>query len=341
MADIETRFNRSQNDQIPAAPSANDESAQDDPVAVPRSARSEPPPAAIALARRDRHRPDPATVYQTLVLTDVTSDVIRKGIEGDKYAMIWTNVCWGVATLYGVFAGLWAMPRFGARIMLQIGLAWFAVGNLLCGAAVDVPTLSVGKTRRRHRQGAGDHPLPLDALPAVRPHGDRGHRILRRRRLRHPPTTPLVTALINDAFSWRWIFWVNIPFALLAIPLVRRFINPIVRPKPILLQIDWMAVTLLAGWAVSLAFCFGWYRKWGGWSSNEFATTAVLALVLADRSACVRVAAGITCRRTPPQNFPRSLLRLAMCVSHAAVGATSGGADAGGGISDRASRLSP
>src|SRR5271155_1868806 len=86
-----------------------------------------------------------ATVYQTLVLTDVTSDVIRKGIEGDKYAMIWTNVCWGVATLFGVFAGLWAMPRFGARIMLQIGLAWFALGNLLCGAALDVATLSAAK----------------------------------------------------------------------------------------------------------------------------------------------------------------------------------------------------
>src|ERR1700758_2387427 len=86
-----------------------------------------------------------ATVYQTLVLTDVTSDVIRKGIEGDKYAMIWTNACWGLATLYGVFAGLWAMPRFGARIMLQIGLVWFAFGNLLCGAAWDVPTLSAAK----------------------------------------------------------------------------------------------------------------------------------------------------------------------------------------------------
>lgn len=37
------------------------------------------------------------------------------------------------------------MPRFGARIMLQIGLAWFAVGNLLCGTAVDVGTLSAAK----------------------------------------------------------------------------------------------------------------------------------------------------------------------------------------------------
>src|SRR5262249_47398714 len=50
-----------------------------------------------------------ATVYQTLVLTDVTDDVIRKGIDAEHYSMIWTNVCWGISVLYGVFAGIWAM----------------------------------------------------------------------------------------------------------------------------------------------------------------------------------------------------------------------------------------
>src|SRR3954452_11337876 len=86
-----------------------------------------------------------ATVYQTLVLTDVTDDVIRKGIDAEHYSMIWTNVCWGVAVLYGVFAGIWAMARFGARDTLLVGLAWFALGNLLCGAATDVTTLAVAK----------------------------------------------------------------------------------------------------------------------------------------------------------------------------------------------------
>ena len=52
-----------------------------------------------------------ATVYQTLVLTDVTDDVIRKGIDAEHYSMIWTSVCWGVATLYGVFAGIWAAVK--------------------------------------------------------------------------------------------------------------------------------------------------------------------------------------------------------------------------------------
>jgi DHA2 family multidrug resistance protein len=253
------------------------------------------------------------TVYQTLVLTDVTSDVIRKGIEGDKYSMIWTNVCWGVATLFGVFAGLWAMPRFGARIMLQIGLAWFAVGNLLCGAAVDIPTLSAAKIV----EGIGKGLVIILCRATLYRQFDRrvivaiGFYGIVAYATR--PTTPLVTALINDALSWRWIFWINVPIALLAIPLVRRFIKPDRPPKPLLLQIDWLAVTLLAGWAVSIVFSFGWYRKWGGWASNEFATTALLALVL-PVLLVLRVAKGLAFDEHLRRMFRVRSYILAMCV---------------------------
>src|SRR5436305_1912333 len=86
-----------------------------------------------------------ASVYQTLVLTDVTSDVIRKGIEGDSYQMIWTNVAWGVSVLYGIFGGIAWMARYGARTALTLGLALFAIGNLFCGAATDVAALCGAK----------------------------------------------------------------------------------------------------------------------------------------------------------------------------------------------------
>src|SRR4051812_50034313 len=109
------------------------------PPAPPAPAGTAPWLAALAVV------PILATVYQTLVLTDVTDDVIRKGIDAEHYSMIWTNVCWGVAVLYGVFAGIWAMARFGARDTLLVGLAWFALGNLLCGAATDVTTLAASK----------------------------------------------------------------------------------------------------------------------------------------------------------------------------------------------------
>src|SRR5262249_44013282 len=109
------------------------------PQPPPAVAAASPWLAAVALV------PLLATAYQTPLLTHVTDDVIRKGIPGDHYSLIRTNLGSGVTIIYGLFAGIWAMPRFGARDTLLVGLAWFALGNLLCGAATDVPTLAAAK----------------------------------------------------------------------------------------------------------------------------------------------------------------------------------------------------
>jgi MFS family permease len=221
-----------------------------------------------------------ATVYQTLVLTDLVDDAISKGLVAEHYTMIWTNVCWGVTILYGIFGGLWAMARFGARNTLLFGLVWFALGNLLCGAALDVPTMAAAKLV----EGVGKGMVVVICRSLLYRQFDRtvivaiafyGVIAYATR-----PTTPLLTAVINDALSWRWIFWVNVPLALLALLLVHRFIKPDRPARPLPLRIDWLSVTLFATWIVSLTFAFGWYRKWGGWDSNAFTATALLALVL-------------------------------------------------------------
>jgi MFS family permease len=214
------------------------------------------------------------------VLTDVTDDVIRKGIDGEHYSMIWTSVCWGVATVYGVFAGIWAMARYGGRDTLLVGLVWFALGNLMCGAATDVESLAAAKLV----EGVGKGLVIVICRALLYRQFDRmvivaiGFYGVIAYATR--PTTPLLTALVNDALSWRWVFWMNAPLALLALPLVRRFVRPDRPPRPLPLRIDWVGVTLFVAWIVSLAFVFGWYRKWGGRTSNAFAGTAVLAMAL-------------------------------------------------------------
>jgi MFS family permease len=254
-----------------------------------------------------------ATVYQTLVLTDVTDDVIRKGIDAEHYSMIWTSVCWGITVLYGVFAGIWAMVRFGARDTLLVGLAWFALGNLLCGAATDVPTLAAAKLV----EGVGKGIVIVICRSLLYRQFDRmvivaiGFYGVIAYATR--PTTPLLTALVNDALSWRWIFWVNVPLALLAFPLVRRFVKPDRPAKPLPLRIDWIGVTLFTAWIVSLTFAFGWYRKWGGWTSNAFTATALLALLL-PVVLVAWVGAGMAASEHFRRMFRVRVYVLAMCV---------------------------
>jgi MFS family permease len=233
-----------------------------------------------------------STVFQTLVLTDVTDDVIRKGIEAEHYSLIWSNVCWGTAIIYGVFAAMWSAPRFGARVTLNVGLALFAAGNLLCGASLDLSTLAAAKLVEGLGKGMAMvlcravlyRQFDRAIMVAIGFYGVCAYATR--------PSTPCITAIVNDSLSWRWVFWVNVPIALLGLWLVRRFIKPDRPPKPMLLQIDWVSVTLLVVWIVSVLFVTSWYRKWGGWTSNQFATCAWLAL-LSPVVLLVRVAGAI------------------------------------------------
>jgi hypothetical protein len=79
------------------------------------------------------------------------------------------------------------------------------------------------------------------------------------------------------------------------------------------LRIDWIGVTLFTAWIVSLTFAFGWYRKWGGWTSNAFTATAVLAMVLPVAIA-TWVGAGLAISEHFRRMFRVRIYVLAMCV---------------------------
>jgi len=254
-----------------------------------------------------------ATVYQTLVLTDVTDDVIRKGIEGEHYAMIWTQVCWGIGLIYGVFGGIWAMPRFGNRDTLLFGLALFLLGNVLCGCSLDVSTMAAAKLV----EGVGKGMVILICRSVLYRQFDRmvivAIGIYGVIAYATRPTTPLVTSLINDALSWRWIYWENVPLALVAFPLVLRFVRPDRPSQPHPLRIDWLAIAMLTVWSVSLLFTFAWYRKWGGWTSNAFTASALLALLL-PAALAARVGSGLPVDEHLRRMFRVRVYVLAMCM---------------------------
>src|SRR5438552_13940438 len=83
--------------------------------------------------------------YQTLVQTVLTDDAVRKGLNIDEYDMTWQQVGYGVGILYGLFTGLWLSARIGARYTIALGLVGFALGNLLCGAAVGLESFVLGR----------------------------------------------------------------------------------------------------------------------------------------------------------------------------------------------------
>ena len=218
--------------------------------------------------------------YQTLVQTVITDDAVRKALDIDDYDMTWQSVAYGVGVLYGVFTGIWLSARIGARNTIILGLAGFALGNLLCGMAVGLGSYMLGKFvdgfGKMMVMGLGRTTLyrQFDRLLLVAI-GFYGIFAYSTRNL-----TPLLQATLLVYLSWRWMFWAFVPVALIAMALVWRYFRPDRPPRPVHLRMDWVAVTLFTAWVVAITFAFGWYRKWGGWTSNAFAMTAILCVTL-------------------------------------------------------------
>jgi MFS family permease len=220
------------------------------------------------------------SVYQTLVQTVLTDDAIRKALDIDDYDMTWQQVGYGIGLMYGVFTGMWLAGRLGARNTIALGLLGFALGNLLCGAAVGLESFVLGRfvdgfgktmvmvVCRRTLYRQFDNLL----LVAI---GFYGVLAYSTRNM-----TPLLQAQLLEWLSWRWMYWFYVPVALSAMVLVGRYFRADRPPKPVRLPIDWLAVTVFTAWVVSILFAFSWYRKWGGWTSNAFAVTVILCVSL-------------------------------------------------------------
>ena len=225
------------------------------------------------------------TVYQTLVLTDLADDVIRRGIESDSRDGIWLSAVWGLFTIYGVFGGLGLSKKLGIRNTILLGTGIFILGNFLCGMANSFSSMlfargveGVGKGMviilvRSYLYAQFDQML----LSAVLLYGSLAYATR--------GTSPLIAAMINEALSWRWIYWINIPLGFVAMSLIYLLL-PYDRPsthkkedskapKP-----DILFMNALVFWLISLLFVFGWNRELGGLTSNTYTAIVFFSFFL-------------------------------------------------------------
>src|SRR5438552_16029002 len=186
--------------------------------------------------------------YQTLVQTVLTDDAVRKGLNIDEYDMTWQQVGYGVGVLFGTFAGLGLSARIGARYTIALGLVGFALGNLLCGAAVGLESFVLG----RFVDGFGKMMVmglcrntlykQFDGrlLVAIGFYGTFAYATRN--------ATPLLMAELTVELSWRWMFWFYIPIALVSMVLVWRYFLPDRPPRHVAVPIDWLAPLLFVVW---------------------------------------------------------------------------------------------
>src|SRR5215468_9961682 len=145
-------------------------------------------------------------------------------------------------------AANWFGLKFGRKRFLMICIAIFTASSILCGAATSLGMLIVARVL----QGAGGgalQPIAQAVLMESFPHEQRGSAmaVFGLGVVVAPIIGPTLGGWITDNYSWRWIFYINVPVGALAIFLVNTFIEDppyLRRQKPG--QIDYVGFSLMA-----------------------------------------------------------------------------------------------
>ena len=143
----------------------------------------------------------------------------------------------------------WLVTVVGRKRLFMTCLAVFTLSSLLCGLAPSLGLLILF----RILQGAGGgglQPLAQSILADSFPPEKRGiaFAVYGITVIVAPTVGPTLGGWITDSYSWRWIFFINIPVGILTLLLVLRFVeNPpwANRIKDALARIDYIGISLL------------------------------------------------------------------------------------------------
>jgi MFS family permease len=158
--------------------------------------------------------------------------------------------------------------RFGRKRMFAVGLGLFSAASAACALSPDTGLLIAA----RAVQGAGAAfilPLALAILTAAFPPEKRGTAIGMFSAVTGISVAlgPIVGGAIVRGIDWSWIFWVNVPIGLLAIPLVLARLDESFG-KRVALDIPGVALITAAAFGVVWGLVRGNSAGWGSARSS-------------------------------------------------------------------------
>src|SRR4249920_108713 len=149
--------------------------------------------------------------------------VIRRDLGSSLQDLEWMVNAYTLTFAVLLLTGAALGDRFGRRRLFAIGLAIFTGGSALAALAGSANALIAA----RAIQGLGGAivlPLTLTILSAAVPPNRRGVALGAWGGIGGLAIAlgPLVGGAIVQGISWQWIFWLNVPFGLVLIPLALR-----------------------------------------------------------------------------------------------------------------------
>src|ERR1700744_1464102 len=191
------------------------------------------------------------------------------------------QITW-VLTSYIVSAAImtapvgWLAARFGKRALALTSIAGFTIISMMCGAAQTLDQMWLFRLLKG-AFGAALSPLSQAIMLDLSPPQKRGSimAIWGMGVMVGPILGPTLGGYLTDAYNWRWVFYVNLPFGIAAVTGIWFFLRDTARA--VNLKFDWFgfAVLGLGLGALQLMLDRGTDKDW--FSSIEIVVEAVVA----------------------------------------------------------------
>ena len=204
--------------------------------------------------------------------------VIRVHLHASLAALEWTVNAYTLTFAVLLLPGAALGERLGQRRMLAIGMGLFTAASAACAVAPNAGALIAA----RAVQGAGGAlvlPLAFALLSAGFPPQRRAWAIGIFTAVTGlaVATGPVVGGAVAQGIAWPWIFWLNVPFGIAAVPLILTKLSATTRAPA---RLDPLGLVLATGAALGIVWALIRASSLG-WGSPEIVMTLVAGAVLA------------------------------------------------------------
>ncbi|HNX49332.1 MAG TPA: DHA2 family efflux MFS transporter permease subunit [Thermoanaerobaculaceae bacterium] len=140
----------------------------------------------------------------------------------------------------------WLANLLGRKRLFLISVGSFTTASLLCGLAPSLPVLILWRIVQGASGGVMQPLSQAVMLEAFPPH-ERGKAMgfFGIGIVVAPILGPVLGGWLTDSYSWRWVFYINIPIGILAIVLLRAFLHDPPYLKRGYVRIDYVGIGLL------------------------------------------------------------------------------------------------
>jgi EmrB/QacA subfamily drug resistance transporter len=202
---------------------------------------------------------------------------IRRDLGAGVSSLEWTVNAYTLTFAVLLLGGAALGDRFGRRRMFVLGLGLFTGASALAAVAPSTGMLIAA----RAVQGAGGAivtPLTLTLLSEATPPGRRGLALGAWSGISGLAVAlgPLVGGVVVEAFSWHWIFWLNVPLGAALIPLAATRLTESFGPDR---ELDGRGLALAAAGLLGLTYA-AVHAGDAGWSSFSVLAAAVAGIAL-------------------------------------------------------------